>query len=122
VAKHATIDEYIAAIPEPLREVAARAREVVDAELEGATSAIKWAHPTWSIGKAPVCYLKTASRHVTFGFWRGASIDDPSGRLETSGEVMAHAKLRELADVDRALFADWLRQARELELLEAARQ
>ena len=122
MAKHATIDEYIAAIPEPLREVAARAREVVDAELEGATSAIKWAHPTWSIGKAPVCYLKTASRHVTFGFWRGASIDDPSGRLETSGEVMAHAKLRELADVDRALFADWLRQARELELLEAARQ
>ena len=116
MAKHATIDEYIAAIPEPLREVAARAREVVDAELEGATSAIKWAHPTWSIGKAPVCYLKTASRHVTFGFWRGASIDDPSGRLETSGEVMAHAKLRELADVDRALFADWLRQARELEL------
>jgi uncharacterized protein YdhG (YjbR/CyaY superfamily) len=69
VAKHATVDEYIAAIPEPLREVAARAREVVDAELEGATSAIKWAHPTWSIGKAPIC-----------------------------------------------LFADWLRQARELEL------
>ena len=53
---------------------------------------------------------------MTFGFWHGASIDDPSGRLETSGEVMAHAKLRELADVDRDLFAGWLRQARELEL------
>ena len=116
MAKHATIDGYIAAIPEPLREVAARAREVVDAELEGASSAIKWSHPTWSIGKAPVCYLRTASKHVTFGFWRGASIEDPSGRLETSGEVMAHAKLREVGDVDRALFADWLRQARELEL------
>src|SRR5205814_2380867 len=93
----------------------ARAREVVDAELEGASSAIKWAHPTWSIGKAPVCYLKTASRHVTFGFWRGASIDEPSGRLETSGEVMARAKLREPGDDDPALFTDWLRQARELE-------
>ena len=116
VAKHATVDEYIAAIPEPLREVAARAREVVDSELDGATSAIKWSHPTWRIGKAPICYLKTASRHVTFGFWRGASIDDPSGRLETSGEVMAHTKLRAPEDVDRALFADWLRQARELEL------
>jgi hypothetical protein len=116
MAKHATVDEYIAAIPAPLREVAAKAREVVDAELEGASSAIKWSHPTWSIGKAPVCYLRTASKHVTFGFWRGASIEDPSGRLETSGEVMAHAKLREVGDVDRALFADWLRQARELEL------
>jgi len=28
---------------------------------------------------------------------------------------MANAKLREPRDVDRALFADWLRQARELE-------
>jgi hypothetical protein len=82
VAKHATVDEYIAAIPEPLREVAERTREVVDAELEGATSAIRWSHPTWSIGKAPVCYLRTASRHLTFGFWRGASIDDRSGRLD----------------------------------------
>ena len=116
MAKYATVDEYVDAIPEPLREVAAKVRAVIDAQLDGASSAIKWSHPTWSIGKAPVCYLKTASRHVTFGFWRGASIDDPSGRLETSGEVMAHAKLRELADVDRDLFADWLRQARELEL------
>jgi hypothetical protein len=31
VAKYATVDEYIAAIPEPLRGVAARAREVIDA-------------------------------------------------------------------------------------------
>jgi hypothetical protein len=60
MAKHATIDEYIAAIPEPLRGVAAKARAVVDAELEGASSAIE--------------------------------------------------------DVDRALFAGWLRQARGLEL------
>jgi hypothetical protein len=34
MAKHATVDEYIAAIPESLREVAAQARAVVDAELE----------------------------------------------------------------------------------------
>jgi hypothetical protein len=114
VAKYATVDEYIAALPGPLREVAARARTVIDANLDGASSAIKWAHPTWSIGKEPICYLKAASRHVTFGFWRGASIDDPSGRLGTSGEVMAHAKLRSLDDVDTELFAGWLAQAREL--------
>ena len=113
--KHATVDDYIAAMPEPLRDAATRARAVIDANLEGASSAIKWSHPTWSIGKDPVCYLKTASKHVTFGFWRGASIDDPSGRLESSGEVMAHTKLREPDDVDEPLFADWLRQARALQ-------
>jgi len=116
MAKHATIDEYIAAMPAPLAEVAAAARRVIDANLDGAESAIKWAHPTWSLGKQPVCYLKAASKHVTFGFWRGASIEDASGRLEASGEVMAHTKLRSPEDVDERLFASWLRQARELEL------
>ena len=116
MAKYATIDEYIAALPAELGEVAAAARRVIDARLDGAESAIKWAHPTWSLGKRPICYLKGASKHVTFGFWQGASIDDPSGRVETSGEVMAHVKLREPADVDGQLLSDWLRQARELEL------
>ena len=115
MAKHATIDEYIKALPKPLREVAGDTRHVIDKHLKGADSSIKWAHPTWSIGKQPVCYLKAASKHITFGFWRGASIDDPSGRLETSGEVMAHAKLRTRDDVDEKLFGRWLRQAHDLE-------
>ena len=116
MAKHATVDEYIAAIPEPLGRVATRARQVIDANLDGADSAIRWAHPTWSLGKTPVCYLKAASKHITFGFWHGASIDDPSGRLETSGEVMAHVKLRNEDDIDTNLFASWLKQARTIEL------
>jgi hypothetical protein len=39
MAKHATIDEYIAAMPAPLAEVAAAARRVIDANLDGAESA-----------------------------------------------------------------------------------
>ncbi len=109
-----TVDEYVAALPVPLREVAYRARRAIDAGLPQARSAILWAHPTWSLGKDPVCYLKAASKHLTFGFWRGASLADPSGRLESSGKVMAHVKLRTVDDVDEHVFADWLRQAREL--------
>ena len=116
MAKYATVDEYIEAMPAPLREAAQRTREIVDKNLKGAESAIKWSHPTWTLRKKPVCYLKAASKHVTFGFWHGASIDDPSGRLETSGEVMAHTKLRAPEDVDAKLFANWLRQAREIEV------
>jgi hypothetical protein len=116
MARYASVDDYIEALPGPLRDVATAARGVIDRHLEGADSAIKWAHPTWSFGKQPVCYLKAASKHMTFGFWRGASIHDPSGRLETSGEVMAHAKLKSRADIDEELFANWLDQARELEL------
>ena len=116
MARYASVDAYLAAMPEPLRDVGAAARAAIDAGLPEAATAIRWSHPTWSLGKRPVCYLKTASRHLTFGFWRGASIRDPSGRLETSGQVMAHVKLRAVADVDAELFADWLAQARALEL------
>jgi len=98
-----------------LREAAERTRAVVDATLEGGSLAIRWAHPTWSLGKEPVCYLKMAApKHLTFGFWRGASMKDRSGRLETSGQVMAHVKVRDVGDVDSELFADWVHQARTL--------
>jgi len=115
MSRPATVEEYIDTLAPPLAEIARAARAAIDAGLPAAESAIKWAHPTWSLGKRPVCYLKAASAHVTFGFWRGASIDDPSGRLESTGSVMAHVKLRTLADVDRELFADWLVQACALE-------
>lgn len=115
MARHATVDEYIDALPAALAAIATGARAAIADGLPEAHEAIRWAHPTWSLGSRPVCYLKAASRHVTFGFWRGASIEDPSGRLETGGRVMAHAKLRSLDDVDPALFAGWLTQARALE-------
>jgi len=114
MAKSSTVDAYIAALPPELLTVADAARRVIDRHLPEATSAIKWAIPTWSVGKQPVCYLRAATKHITFGFWQGAAIEDTSGRLETSGEVMAHTKLRALGDVDERLFKDWLAQAREL--------
>ena len=115
MAKHATVDDYLAALPPHLRDVGTAARRAIDRGLPQATSAIKWAHPTWSIGKAPICYLKAASQHLTFGFWKGASLDDPSGRLESTGSVMAHVKLRTKDDVNPKVFAGWLRQAAALE-------
>lgn len=115
MARSATVDEYVEALPAELRAVARAARAAIDAGLPEAVCAIRWAHPTWSLGKRPVCYLKAASAHVTFGLWRGASLDDPSGRLETGGRIMAHVKLRAAEDVDRDLFASWLAQARALE-------
>lgn len=114
VAKAATVDDYLAGLPEELRVVAAEAWAAIDAGLPQASCAIRWAHPTWSIGKSPVCYLKAASRHLTFGFWKGTSIVDASGRLETGGQVMAHVRLRHVGDIDRELFAGWLAQAAEL--------
>ncbi|WP_255369482.1 DUF1801 domain-containing protein [Kitasatospora sp. MBT63] len=76
-----------------------------------ATRSGAWAAPP---GKDPVCYLKAYTAHVTFGFWRGQELTDPSGRLEPGAQRMAGLKLRTPSDIDPALFADWLSQARAL--------
>lgn len=113
MAKHATIDEYIAAIPEPLRGVATRARQVIDANLDDADSAIILGHPAWSIAKSPVCYLRAAPQHIVAGINQSqTSLDYPLGRLEGPRLPYAH-ELRREEDVDAELWATWLNNARQ---------
>jgi hypothetical protein len=116
----ATIEEYLAGLAGPLREIGEKLRPVIDEALPEAGSTVWHAAPTWSMGeapgKAPVCYLKAYTSYLTFGFWRGQDISDPSGRLSAGAREMGQVKLRTVADVDVELFSDWLRQARELEL------
>ena len=106
------VDEYLEALPDPLREIAERVRRVNDAELgEGRM----WhGHPVWMIGSTPVSLLKAYTLYVTFGLFQGRSIEDPSGRLEAGSREMSSVRLRSVADVDGPLFASWLRQANAL--------
>jgi len=110
----ATIDDYIAGLPPDLGEAAERTRAVIDRHLAGATSAVLWGHPTWSVDGDPVCYLRATAGELLFGFWNAGSLDDPSGRLTAHGSIMGHAVVAGPADVDEALFASWLEEARGL--------
>jgi hypothetical protein len=117
MGKFPTVDDYVAAQEEPLRSIGAALVRIIDAALPG-TGAMWQGHPVWSLGAAPgrnpVCLLKAYKSYVTFGFWRGRELDDPTGRMQTASG-MAHVKLRTVADIDAALFAAWLKQAGELE-------
>jgi hypothetical protein len=121
---HPSVESYLDALPQPLQPVTHAARAAVDAAFgtgpdgtDGTngpaahTCRVRWSHPTWSIGKEPVCYLRTATNHLTFGFWKGASLHDPTGRLESTGRVMAHVKLQTINDIDTAIITDWVQQA-----------
>jgi hypothetical protein len=117
MAKYTTVEEYLAAQPEPLRAIGEQLRPIIDAVLPGA-AALWQGHPVWSLGTAPgknpVCLLKAYTSYVTFGFWKGREILDDSGRMDTTSG-MAHLKLRTAADIDTDLFTNWLTQARDLE-------
>jgi hypothetical protein len=86
-----TIDDYIAGLPPDLGGRAQQTRAVIDRHLAGATSAVLWGHPTWSVDGDPVCYLRATAGELLFGFWNAGSLDDPSGRLTAHGSIMGHA-------------------------------
>lgn len=115
MGKHANVQEYVADVPEGLRDVLEKALAVVNEAMPGIEPALWHGQPTWSIGKKPVCFLKAYPKYVTFGFWKGQLIEDGAGRLEAMSRQMAGAKLRGLDDVDAPLFADWVKQACALE-------
>ncbi len=47
-------------------------------------------------------YIAPKSQHVNFGFYYGASLDDPAGLMEGSGKQMRHIKLRNPAEAQSA--------------------
>ncbi|MEH1101310.1 DUF1801 domain-containing protein [Micromonospora sp. CPCC 205561] len=114
-----TVTNYLARLEPPLREISERLLPVIEAALPAATGAMWHGHPVWGLGdrpgRRPVCLLKTYGSYVTFGLWRGREIGDPSARLVPGARQMASVRLRALADVDPALFTDWLRRAHDLE-------
>ncbi|GAA3709268.1 hypothetical protein GCM10022224_088500 [Nonomuraea antimicrobica] len=118
MTKFATVRDYLAVLPESQRRIAGELLPIIEAVLPGA-GAVWHGHPVWSLGDkpgdSPVCYLKAYSAYVSFGFWRGQELSDPSGRLEPGARAMAGVKLREPADIDPDLFAAWLHEARGLE-------
>ncbi|MFY1617649.1 DUF1801 domain-containing protein [Micromonospora sp. WMMD736] len=114
-----SIDGYLAGLADPLREVGEKLTPVIADALPGATGATWHGHPVWGLGdrpgQRPVCLIKAYGSYVTFGLWRGQEIADPSGRLVPAARAMATVRLRDVADIDPALFAGWLRAAAALE-------
>jgi len=59
-----------------------------------------WGVPTFE-SNGPICYHMTGKNHVTFGFLRGTSLNDPEGLLEGTGKNLRHVKLRTVEDLRR---------------------
>jgi hypothetical protein len=60
--------------------------------------------------KDQVLYIGVYTRHINFGFYRGAQMDDPQGILEGSGKQLRHIKIKSQADLGTPVIADYLRR------------
>jgi hypothetical protein len=87
-----TVDGYVAALDGWQKDVVTRLRRIVLVAVPQAKESIKWAQPVYE-HNGPFAYIKAFKSHVNFGFWRGASLDDPHGLIQTGGEKMGHVKI-----------------------------
>jgi hypothetical protein len=108
-----TVDSYIAGLEESKAGIVTRVRKIVLEAAPQVKESIKWAQPVYE-SNGPFAYIKAFKNDVNFGFWRGVDIKDPKGLLQGSGSKMRHVKLTSLDDVDESTFADFVRQAIEL--------
>lgn len=111
-----TVDAYVDGLDGWQREAAAQLRRIIKQTAPDARESIKWAQPVYEAG-GPFCYFKAFKSSLNFGFWRGADLDDPKKLLDGSGDKMRHVKLTRVEEIDEAAFADFVRQAVELNRL-----
>jgi hypothetical protein len=110
-----TVDGYIAGLEGWQAEIVSKVRSIVRAAAPDAQESIKWAQPVYETN-GPVCYIKAFKKSVNFGFWRGVDLEDPRGLLKGSGEKMRHVPLTSTDEIDETVFAEFVRQAVELNL------
>jgi hypothetical protein len=112
-----TVDDYVAGLEGWQADIVTSLREILREAAPDAREAFKWAQPVWE-QNGPICYVKVFSRHINFGFWRGASLVAPDGLLQTGGTKMAHIRLSTASDVQRDLFRKLVVDAVNLNLTE----
>lgn len=93
------IEEHLRGKEPRLREVVEGVRALVRETVPDVAETVNpWGVPTFDF-KGPMCYLSVASKHVTFGFYRGTSLDDPTSLLEGVGKNLRHVKVRKVEDL-----------------------
>jgi hypothetical protein len=99
-----------------IRELALDARDLVVKTLAPSNESILDAYAlAMNYGfsarmKDQVLYIGVYTRHINFGFYRGAQMDDPQGILEGSGKQLRHIKIKSQADLGTPVVADYLRR------------
>ena len=105
-----TVDSWMSALDSALRTVAMALRQLIleaDPEL---SEDIKWGNPVYE-KHGKVCYLASTKGYVSLGFFNGAELTDPRGRIEGTGKSMRHIKVRSLEDIQHHDYTYWVREA-----------
>lgn len=106
----ALVKAFIADLPGWQRDVGRRLDALVAREVPDVKRAIKWSMPVYGReGQGWFAFLAAYTKHVSFGFYEGASLTPVPPHGE--GKAIRHLKLLGPDDLDEAQVAEWVRQA-----------
>ena len=94
-------------------------RDTISREMPDAveTASLREGSLWWGTGPRKmtdgVLWAMPHKAHVNLGFFRGATLADPDGRLEGTGKAFRHVKLRSVADVSDPAIVALIRAARD---------
>jgi hypothetical protein len=109
--RYATFDEYLADQRSANRVIISALRKFVKRTAPQLEESVKWGNGCWLKGKVPVSYVYSAPDYVQFGFFGGASLNDPKGLLKGEGKFVRHIKVHQPSDIDARAFRALLKQA-----------
>lgn len=108
--KGTDVKSWLAELDPQKRAIAEAIRRAVREAVPAITEEIKWGRPVFALD-TNTAYLTAAKKHITFGYFNGAGLDDPDGQLEGSGKQMRSIKLRAATDVPVRAIKAWTKQA-----------
>jgi len=119
MATEKTVDSWMFELEPGLRTVARTLRKLILMAAPNLSESIKWGNPYYERG-GRVCYLASTDKYVSLGFFNGAGLSDPAGRIEGTGKKMRHVKVRSLEGIEAEQFMAWVREAVVLNQRESA--
>ena len=104
------VDSWISEHDPSIRRICHTLRDLILATEPDLRESIKWSNPVYE-KRGRVAYLSATDNYVTLGFFNGATLSDPEGKIEGMGKMMRHVKVRALEDIDEGAVVSWIREA-----------
>ena len=112
---NAPVQAYIAAMPGWKRDVGRRLDAIIARTVPNVYKAVKWNSPFYGIeGEGWFLGIHCMTKYIKVAFFRGTSLRPvPPG--ESKQKEVRYFHIHEDDDLDEAQFADWVKQASELQ-------
>ena len=105
-----SVDSWISELDPAIRPLCEALRRIILGTAPQLEESIKWGNPVYE-KNGKILYLSAADSYATLGFFNGAGLTDPQGRIEGAGKKMRHSKVRAVEEMDVAQLESWVREA-----------